>query len=208
VQFRSNGLVLLAALAASAALCGCADTDFGTQQAWFAKPLDVSGRNAGYTFSELQESKQRQRPITANDLVSSNGACPSPPAATQVVAAAAPAAPTAPGATVAPGASATDAAAPAAGTDALLGTAVALGMSECDVVFRAGQPNSVQIGQNPNGDRTAMLTYNAGPRPGIYRFERGQLTEMDAVAPPPAPPKIASKKKPSKSAKAQKKNET
>jgi len=32
--------------------------------------------------------------------------------------------------------------------------------------------------------------------------------EMDAVAPPPAPPKIASKKKPSKSAKAQKKNET
>jgi hypothetical protein len=213
VQLRSNGLVLLAALAASAALCGCADVDFGTQQAWFAKPLDVSGRNAGYTFSELQESKQRQRPITANDLVSSNGACPSPPPATQVVAAAAPAVPTAPTGPLAPGASApvasaTDAAAPAAGTDALLGTAVALGMSECDVVFRAGQPNSVQIGQNPNGDRTAMLTYNAGPRPGIYRFERGQLTEMDAVAPPPAPLKTASKKKPSKSAKTQKKNET
>jgi hypothetical protein len=207
VQLRSDGLFLLAALAASAALCGCADVDV-TPQSWFAKPLDVSGRNAGYTFSELQESKQRQRPITANDLVSSNGACPSPPAATQVVAAAAPAVPAAPGASVAPGASATDAAAPAAGTDALLGTAVALGMSECDVVFRAGQPNSVQIGQNPNGDRTAMLTYNAGPRPGIYRFERGQLTEMDAVAPPPAPPKIASKKKPSKSAKTQKKNET
>ena len=90
------------------------------------------------------------------------------------------AAPTAP---AAPGASATDAAAPAAGTGALLGTAVALGMSECDVVFRAGQPNSVQIGQNPNGDRTAVLTYNAGPRPGIYHFERGELMEMDAVAP-------------------------
>jgi hypothetical protein len=205
VQLRSNGLVLLAVLAASAALCGCADIDFSTQQAWFAKPLDVSGRNSGYTFSELQESKQRQRPITANDLVSGNGACPSPPAATQVVAAAAPAAPTVPSA---PGASATDAAAPAAGTDALLGTAVALGMSEFDVVFRAGQPNSVQIGQNPNGDRTAVLTYNAGPRPGIYHFERGQLAEMDSVAPPPAPPKTASKKKPSKSAKTQKKNET
>jgi hypothetical protein len=202
VQLRSDGLFLLAVLAASAALCGCADVDFGSQQAWFAKPIDLAGRNAGYTFSELQESKQHQRPITANDLVSSNGACPSPPAATQVVAAAAPAAPTA------QGASATDAAAPATGADALLGTAVALGMSECDVVFRAGQPNSVQIGQNPNGDRTAVLTYNAGPRPGIYRFERGQLAEMDAVAPPPAPPKIASKKKPSKSAKTQKKNET
>jgi hypothetical protein len=202
VQFRSNGLVLLAALAASAALCGCGDVDFSTQQAWFAKPLDLSGRSSGYTFSELQDAKQHQRVITANDLVSSNGACPSPPAATQVMAAAAPAAPTA------PGSSATDAAAPATGTDALLGTAVALGMSECDVVFRAGQANSVQIGQNPNGDRTAVLTYNAGPRPGIYRFERGQLMEMDAVAPPPAPPKIASKKKPSKSAKTQKKNET
>jgi hypothetical protein len=205
VQLRSDGLFLLAVLAvlaASAALCGCADVDFGSQQAWFAKPIDLAGRNAGYTFSELQESKQHQRPITANDLVSSNGACPSPPAATQVVAAAAPAAPTA------QGASATDAAAPATGADALLGTAVALGMSECDVVFRAGQPNSVQIGQNPNGDRTAVLTYDAGPRPGIYRFERGQLAEMDAVAPPPAPPKIASKKKPSKSAKTQKKNET
>jgi hypothetical protein len=198
VKLRSNGLFLLAALAASAALCGCADVDI-TPQSWFAKPLDVTGRNAGYTFSELQESRQRQRVITANDLVSSNGACPSPPAATQVVATTAPAA---------LGASATDAAAPATGTDALLGTAVALGMSECDVVFRAGQPNSVQIGQNPNGDRTAVLTYNIGPRPGIYRFERGQLTEMDAVAPPPAPPKIASKKKPSKSAKTQKKNET
>ncbi len=187
-------------LAATGALCGCADVDFGTQQSWFAKPLDVTGRNAGYTFSELQETKQHQRMITANELVSSNGACPSPPAASQVMAAAAPTAP------AAQGASATDAAAPAAGTGALLGTAVALGMSECDVVFRAGQPNSIQIGQNPNGDRTAVLTYNAGPRPGIYHFERGELMEMDAVAPPP--PKVAAKKKPSKSAKTPKKNET
>jgi hypothetical protein len=192
---------LLAVLAAAGALCGCADVDFTTPQSWFAKPLDLTGRNAGYTFSELQETKQHQRVITANEFVSSNGTCPAP-AASQVVAAAAPAAPPA------QGTSATDAAAPAAGTNALFGTAVALGMSECDVVFRAGQPNSVQIGQNPGGDRTAVLTYNAGPRPGIYRFERGQLMEMDAVAPPPAPPKVAAKKKPSKSAKTPAKNQT
>lgn len=184
---------MLAVLAAAGALSGCADVDWSSPQAWFAKPLDVTGRNAGYTFSELSETKQHQRVITANDLVSSNGACPAPPPAAQV-AAAAPAVP-------APGAPATDA---AAGAGSLLGTAVALGMSECDVVFRAGQPDSVQIGQNPNGDRTAVLTYNAGLRPGIYRFERGQLMEMDAVAPPPAPPKTVAKKKPSKSAKTQK----
>ena len=196
MQFRSNGIVLLAVLAAAGALSGCGDIDWTNQQAWFAKPLDVTGRNAGYTFSELQETKQRQRVITANELVSSNGACPAPQAPPTQVAAATPAA---------PGAPATDA---NAGTGSLLGAGIALGMSECDVVFRAGQPGSVQIGQNPNGDRTAVLTYNAGPRPGIYRFERGQLMEMDAVPPPPAPPKVAAKKKPAKSAKTQKKNDT
>ena len=55
----------------------------------------------------------------------------------------------------------------------------------------------------PNGERTAVLTYNGGPRPGIYRFERGQLAEMDRVA-VPAPAPLPVKKK---SAKSQKKND-
>jgi hypothetical protein len=200
VQLRSQCFVGLAALAAAAALGGCADIDL-TQQGWFAKPLDIYGKNAGYTFSELQDTKQRQRVITANDLVSSNGACAAPPPAPQAMAAAPPA----------PGGTASDATAPASTTDSLLGTGVALGMTECDVVFRAGPPGPVQIGQRPNGSRTVVLTYNAGPRPGIYRFESGQLMEMDAVAPPPAPPKMATKKKTSKSAKSvkpPKKNDT
>ena len=67
-------------------------------------------------------------------------------------------------------------------------------MSECEVVWRAGAPNNVQLGNNPNGDRTAVLTFDSGPRPGIYRFERGRLMEMDGVAPPPAPPQVAKKK--------------
>ena len=33
-----------------------------------------------------------------------------------------------------------------------------------DVVNRAGQPSSVQIGSLPNGDRTATLTFQSGPR--------------------------------------------
>ena len=63
----------------------------------------------------------------------------------------------------------------------MLGQAVALGMTECEVVYRAGTPASVQLGSNPNGDRVAVLTYGAGPRPGLYRFERGRLMDMDSV---------------------------
>ena len=50
------------------------------------------------------------------------------------------------------------------------------------------------------GSRSLVLTYNAGPRPGIYRFENGRLSEMDRVeGPPPAADKKAAKKKPAKS---------
>jgi hypothetical protein len=189
VEFRVKqlGVALALALALAAGLCGCANVDFDTTQAWFAKPLDVTGRNAGgYTFSELAETKQRQRPITANDLVDGNGACPPP------------AAPQAQGSPAAP--------APAATTDSLLGGGVALGMSECDVVARAGAPSQVQLGKNPNGDRTAVLTFTGGPRAGIYHFERGSLMTMDRVA-APAPPPQEAKKKAVKSAKPPKKND-
>ena len=70
-------------------------------------------------------------------------------------------------------------------------------MSECDVVARAGAPTNVQIGNAPNGDRTAVLTYNSGPRPGIYHFQRGRLMQMDSVAESAPPPQTA-KKKPAK----------
>src|ERR1700685_3754650 len=172
----------------AAALSGCASPDVDLSQPWFTKPFDAFGKKGGYTFSELQESKQRQRPITANDLVNSNGSCPSP-----VVQAAPAAAATNPGE------------APAAPPDtaSLLGGGVALGMSECDVVFRAGQPTTVELGNTPHGDRTAVLTYGSGPRRGVYRFERGELVQMDRVA-VQAPPPPPDKKKLAKSAKSAK----
>jgi len=77
---------------------------------------------------------------------------------------------------------------------------VGLGMTECEVVLRAGPPNSVQLGRNPNGDRTAVLSYQSGPRPGIYHFERGRLTQMDRVEVAEPPPQAA-KKKPAKTKK-------
>jgi hypothetical protein len=156
---------VLAALATAGLLGGCGDVgwDSGTL---FRKPVDVVGRSAGYTYSDLQESRQ-SRPVSDSDLVDASGSCP--PAA------------------AAPG---SDASAASEG--------VGLGMTECEVVARAGPPGSVQLGRNPNGDRTAVLSYQSGPRPGIYHFERGRLMQMDRVevAPPPPQKKPAKTKKP------------
>lgn len=179
MQFRANEVGVAGALAIALALGGCANVDYENKDAWFSKPFEVVSRKGGYTFSELQESKERTRPITADDLVAANGSCP-PPAAPPASATAAPSQPgNAPAAT---------------DTSALLGGGIALGMSECDVVFRAGAPNNVQIGKNPNGDRTAALTFNSGPRPGIYHFEAGKLMEVERVQTAPAPAQTAKKK--------------
>ena len=155
---------LVAALAMASVLGGCGDVgwDAGTL---FRKPVDVVGRSSGYTYSDLQESRQA-RPVTDSDLVDASGSCP--------------------------------AAAPGGNTPGP-GEGVGLGMTECEVVARAGPPNSVQLGRNPSGDRTAVLSYQSGPRPGIYHFERGRLMQMDRVevaAPPPQ-----AKKKPAKTKK-------
>jgi hypothetical protein len=170
----------LAALAMAGVLGGCADLGWDSG-ALFRKPIDVVGRTGGYTYSDLQESRQA-RPVTDGDLVDANGSCPLAAAPPQQAAGGQAAGPPAPG---------TDASA--------LSEGVGLGMTECEVVARAGPPNSVQLGRNPNGDRTAVLSYPSGPRPGIYHFERGRLMQMDRVevaAPPPQ-----AKKKPAKTKK-------
>jgi hypothetical protein len=178
---------MIGALVLACVLSGCANVDVENKDAWFAKPFQAVSRNGGYSFSELQETKDRAKPITASDLVDANGACPAPAVQPAPALAVQPAPAAAPGNPAA-------GAPPASDANSLLGGGVALGMSECEVVYRAGQPNSVQLGQNPSGDRTAVLTFNAGPRPGIYHFERGGLMEIDGVPAPPAPPKIAKKK--------------
>src|SRR5258707_10597951 len=81
-SIRSGALAALAALAMAGVLGGCADFgwDSGTL---FRKPVDVVGRSGGYTYSDLQESRQA-RPVTDSDLVDANGGCPlsaAPPAA-------------------------------------------------------------------------------------------------------------------------------
>lgn len=184
MQLRSHRSGAFAALSFLAlALAGCANADvFDTNERWFARAFDVTGRNAGYTFSELQETNAKRGPVGANDMVDASGAC---------------AAMAVPNAAAAPGPAESQGVTPApAGLaePSLLGGAVALGMTECEVVYRAGAPSNVQIGANPNGARSVVLTYNGGPRPGIYRFEAGRLTDMDRVE--VAEPKPAKAKKP------------
>jgi hypothetical protein len=168
----------LAALAMAGLLGGCGDVGWDTGTL-FRKPVDVVGRSSGYTYSDLQESRQA-RPVTDSDLVDASGSCPAAP----------PPQAAAGGPAGGPGS-------PGAGAPAL-GEGVGLGMTECEVVARAGPPNSVQLGRNPNGDRTAVLSYQSGARPGIYHFERGRLMQMDRVevAPPPPQKKPAKAKKP------------
>jgi hypothetical protein len=185
VRFRANQIGVVGALAVAVALGSCANVDYENKDAWFAKPFEFVSRKGGFTFSELQESKARTQPITGNDLVAANGSCP------------APAVPQAPAAAAA---SQPGSAPAAADSSTLLGGGIALGMSECDVVNRAGAASAVQIGKNPNGDRTAVLTINSGPRPGIYHFEAGALVEVERVQTAPAPAQTA-KKKPASPAK-------
>ena len=163
VLVESNRCGVLLTLAMAGALAGCGNTNFDTSGSWFSKPLDVFGRNAGYTYSQLDESKQ-ERPVTANDLVDANGACP----------------------TAAPDS---------------LGGGITIGMSECDVVARVGPPSAVNLGRNPNGDRAAILTFQGGVRPGVYRFVAGRIKEMDRVEEPPPPPQSVKKKTDKKIAK-------
>jgi hypothetical protein len=85
------------------------------------------------------------------------------------------------------------AAASGEGMPAVASPVIALEMTECDVVKRAGIAQRVAIGTNERSERTATLTYTNGQRPGIYHFTAGRLSVMEAVPEQPAPPKTAKK---------------
>lgn len=126
----------------------------------------------------------QSKPVTGEELVDAGGNCPSSPMA-QV-------APAPQTAETAGGDPVTTPDSPA-----LVVGGIALGMSECDVVKRAGRPEKVVIGQNERAERTLVLTYIGNTRPGIYNFVSGRLSAIERVDEPP-PPKPA---RPAKSAK-------
>lgn len=101
--------------------------------------------------------------VTAEDLVDGEGRCAAPVASFDVL----------------PDGSAAPAGVPNP-------SGIALEMTECDVVKRAGQPERIQLGTNERNERTLTLTYINGERPGIYHFTSGRLLSMERAPEPPA----------------------
>jgi hypothetical protein len=166
-------LVAVAVLAPLLAACG---SDSGPSN--YLPKLD-SFTKTSLAFGEGSKQGISSRgPVTAADLITTEGQC----------------------ASVGPGPAA--AAAPP-GQDSegnpppvLIQGGIALEMTECDVVRRAGAPDRFEFGTTDRGERSVTLTYVNGPRPGIYRFAAGRLASIERGPEPPAPAKPAKAKKP------------
>ena len=157
----------LAAIFAPGALLGaCAIPDMDS----FKAP-DSSAFFRQYSMSGVKD--RQLKAVTNEDLVDSEGRC-------AFASAAAPAE---------PGAVQTDA---APGVP-LVPQGVSLEMTECEVVKRIGPAERAEIGSN-GSERTAVLTYIRGGRPGIYHFVAGRLSSIERAPEPPAPPKAAPRK--------------
>jgi hypothetical protein len=171
---------VLALLLLAPVLTGCGATasdifasDLVSKDAeWFSRSGRLFIKNVSIETPPLTPDK----PVTAEDLVSSEGACPGMAAA---------AAPTNANAL----SDGTPAPAPAGN-----GT-VALGHTECDVVRGIGAPTSVNISNNQRGERLTVINFSQGSRAGIYTFTAGRLSSVERGPDPVAEPKAAKPKK-------------
>jgi hypothetical protein len=141
---------------------GACSSDLSPSQISVLPRPDTLLRKPDWASFSGAKSEFVLRPVTAEDLVSAEGQCAFA------------------GPEQAPGAA--DPAVPAA----LVPGGVALQMTECDVVRRAGNPEKVDLGADERGDRAVVLTYTRGPLPGVYRFSAGRLFAIERA--PEAPP--------------------
>ena len=172
---------LLALLLLTPAVAGCSGTSdlLSKDTEWFSRPGRLFIENVSISAPPLTPN----RPLTPDDYVSAEGACPgmAPPGGAPADASA-----MANGPAGAP----QPAPAPQGGT-------VALGHTECDVVRGIGAPDSVNVSNSPGGGRVAVVTWLHGPRAGIYTFNSGRLSSIER-APETEPPPRAVKPKPKK----------
>lgn len=189
---------MLGTVLAALALGGCGSVNSMTETlrsdaGWFSKPVtSVFSREDGSgSMSNKNFSLGPSGPVGPEDLVNPDGSC-------AAAAEAAPASPSSPQVGSVAGDLA-GSAMPAGGTPILGG--VALGMSECQVVRRAGMPSNIAISAAENNERKAVLTYAGGNWPGIYTFNSGRLKVVDALPEAQKPkPKPVAKRKPPKRA--------
>jgi hypothetical protein len=217
-RFRAVSRIALVC-AAFLAVAGCKNsaqvfTD-NNEGGWFSKKVDIFARPEWALASDNKNADLGPAgPVDANELVGADGRCGvTVPVVPEPAAVAAPAPP----ADRAIGSMAGDLAGapmPAMTVSANPNQAqtvdpnapqvmggIALGMTECDAVRRAGHPGNVAIGSGERGDRKVVLTYLTGVWPGIYHFSDGRLKEIVRAPAPPAPVKPVKKKKTKKPAK-------
>jgi hypothetical protein len=176
---------LLALILIAPVMAGCSgasnmfSSDLLSKDAeWFSRPGRLFIRNISIDAPPLSPNK----PVLAEDLVSAEGFCPG---------------------MAPPGGNPADANALTEGgagapIPSTTGT-VALGHTECDVVRGIGPPASVNLSNNPRGDRVAVINYSQGQRAGIYTFTAGRLSSIERgpeSASPPKAVKSRAKKKP------------
>jgi hypothetical protein len=207
-------IALVCAAALAVAACSNVTQVFqdSSERGWFSKPADVFAKPSWATSAVDDKNIQLgpRGPVAAEDLVGADGRCSTPAAE---AAPPAPAPPLERSADRPVGSMAGDLARapmPAAtplsanpnaalpeqppGAPQVVG-GVALGMSECDVVRRAGLPGNVNISAGDRGERKVVLTYLSGTWPGIYTFDAGRLKIIDRAPEPPAAAKPPAKKK-------------
>jgi hypothetical protein len=159
---------VLAFLVLTSAVAGCSgSSDLLSKDAeWFSRPGRLFIRNVSIDTPPLTPDK----PVTADDLVSAEGACP--------------------GMAPAGGPADANASSDTASAPPAAGGSVALGHTECDVVRGIGAPDSVNV-SGAGDSRVATVTWLHGARAGIYTFTGGRLSSVEKAPDAGPPPKVA-----------------
>lgn len=155
------------------AACSGASEFLSKDAEWFSRPTRIFGNDLSVSTAPLTPKKV----VTPDELVSADGMCAGMSAVASPDANLMPA----PAAGAAPGA-------PPPGGN------IGFDSTECDVVRFAGIPNRTEIGVGERSERSVVLTYVGGPRPGVYRFTAGRLTAIER-GPEPEPPPRATKRR-------------
>jgi hypothetical protein len=165
---RAKRIVLHAlAMGALVQALGACSSDLSLNNLTLAPKPETLMRKPDWATFSAGKNDLTLRPVTAADLINRDGQCP---AASEQAG------------------TSTDST--AGGGAAAVTGGIALQMTECEVVRRAGPVEKFDLGANGRGERTAMLTYLQGPSAGIYRFTAGRLVSIErAPGPPPAPAK-------------------
>jgi hypothetical protein len=165
---RNGGSV--AAMAALAWLLGACSADLSLNNLTLSPKPEGSPKSSDWSTQAWGRSSSGT--VTTADIVGPEGQCPARPG-------------------TAPAQSGTMTGQTQGGP--VITGGISLQMTECEVVLRAGPIEKMEVGTNARGERSLVLTYVAGPSPGVYRFTGGRLVSIERAPPVPAAPEAPAK---------------